>query len=90
MSLQVSICICTFLQDGFLSAVPYLVGWITSILSGILADYLRERGILRTVTVRKLWMIIGDDRIMSDVRKVKYSKRLEFKYLLNSNVISVQ
>ncbi|XP_014675000.1 PREDICTED: sialin-like [Priapulus caudatus] len=46
-------------KDGFVSALPYLMSWIVMILSGFLADYLRERDILSTVSVRKIWMLIG-------------------------------
>uniref|UniRef100_H2ZGX8 Sialin n=1 Tax=Ciona savignyi TaxID=51511 RepID=H2ZGX8_CIOSA len=40
-------------QDGFMSALPYLVMWITINLFGLLADYLRQHNILNTTQTRK-------------------------------------
>ncbi|KAL5014023.1 hypothetical protein ScPMuIL_008293 [Solemya velum] len=41
-------------QNGFMSALPYLLCWIVQVLGGILADCLRSRRLLSTVYTRKL------------------------------------
>ncbi|XP_061767299.1 sialin [Nerophis ophidion] len=46
-------------QNGVLSALPYLGCAVCAILSGQLADYLREKCSYPTVTVRKTFTIIG-------------------------------
>lgn len=46
-------------QSGFLSAVPYLVMWITINASGQVADFLRGRYILSTTNTRKLFNTLG-------------------------------
>ncbi|XP_018323870.1 sialin [Agrilus planipennis] len=46
-------------SNGLLSAVPYLVMWISTFGYSSLADYLINRGILRTGTVRKILNSIG-------------------------------
>jgi len=47
------------MQNGFVAALPYLVMWISINLSGLLADYLRENGLLTTTQVRKSANTIG-------------------------------
>ncbi|XP_076437789.1 sialin-like [Babylonia areolata] len=46
-------------QDGFLSGVPYLVLWLTQLMSGFVADYLRRRGYLSTGATRKMFNTTG-------------------------------
>ncbi|XP_049591389.1 sialin [Syngnathus scovelli] len=46
-------------QNGWLSALPYLGCGLSAILSGHLADYLRERRRCPTVTVRKCFSLVG-------------------------------
>ncbi|XP_034407494.1 sialin [Cyclopterus lumpus] len=46
-------------QNGLLSALPYLGCAVMAVLSGQLADYLRETCLYRTVTVRKCFSIVG-------------------------------
>ncbi|XP_056291616.1 sialin [Pseudoliparis swirei] len=46
-------------QNGLLSALPYLGCAVMAVLSGQLADYLRETCLCRTVTVRKAFSIVG-------------------------------
>ncbi|CAK8673454.1 unnamed protein product [Clavelina lepadiformis] len=46
-------------QDGFVASVPYLIAWLSMILSGLLADYLLTRGWLNTTQTRKLFTIIA-------------------------------
>ncbi|XP_068424990.1 sialin [Clinocottus analis] len=46
-------------QNGLLSALPYLGCALTAVLSGQLADYLRESRRCRTVTVRKSFSLVG-------------------------------
>ncbi|XP_063041345.1 sialin [Engraulis encrasicolus] len=46
-------------QNSFLSALPYLGGWIFSVLSGVLADFLLEREIMSTTAVRKSFTVVG-------------------------------
>nr|CAB3266122.1 sialin [Phallusia mammillata] len=41
-------------QDGFISALPYLVMWVSINLSGLLADTLREKGVFTTTQTRKI------------------------------------
>ncbi|XP_061645522.1 sialin [Phyllopteryx taeniolatus] len=46
-------------QNGFLSALPYLGCALFAMMSGQLADYLRERRRYSTVTVRKSFSVVG-------------------------------
>lgn len=46
-------------QNGFLSALPYLGCGVLAVLSGQVADYLRETCLIRTVVVRKCFSLIG-------------------------------
>ncbi|XP_069000369.1 sialin [Embiotoca jacksoni] len=46
-------------QNGLLSALPYIGCAVSAIVSGQIADYLRETCLYRTVTVRKSFSIIG-------------------------------
>jgi len=46
-------------QDGFISALPYLVMWIAINFAGYIADYLRGKGILSTTQTRKVFNAIG-------------------------------
>ncbi|XP_062581343.1 sialin-like [Saccostrea cucullata] len=41
-------------QDGFLSALPYLVCWICQMSSGQIADFIRRNNYLSTAATRKL------------------------------------
>jgi len=45
-------------ENGFLSALPYVLQWIIIITSGLVADYLRKN-CLSTGMVRKLMSIVG-------------------------------
>nr|XP_020453334.1 sialin-like [Monopterus albus] len=47
-------------SNGFLSALPYLGGWLISILSGFVADNLIERRVFSVTVVRKLFTLIGE------------------------------
>ncbi|KAI1901770.1 hypothetical protein AGOR_G00037820 [Albula goreensis] len=46
-------------QNGFLSALPYLGGWLFSVSSGIIADTLLERELLGVTAVRKIFTLTG-------------------------------
>ncbi|KAI5091729.1 sialin isoform X1, partial [Silurus meridionalis] len=46
-------------QNSFLSALPYLGGWLFSVLSGALADKLLEKEIMSITTIRKLFTFAG-------------------------------
>ncbi|KAJ8284991.1 hypothetical protein COCON_G00038410 [Conger conger] len=46
-------------ENGMLSALPYLGCWLFALLGGQLADWLRERWFIPTVTVRKAFSIAG-------------------------------
>lgn len=46
-------------QNGLLSALPYLGAWLVSTLSGVLADYLIERKVFSVTVVRKLFTLAG-------------------------------
>ncbi|XP_013885964.1 sialin isoform X2 [Austrofundulus limnaeus] len=46
-------------SNGFLSALPYLGNLLMALLSGVAADYLMERKVFSTTTVRKLFTFIG-------------------------------
>ncbi|XP_062846636.1 sialin [Trichomycterus rosablanca] len=46
-------------QNSFLSALPYLGGWLFSVLSGVLADTLLERELLSVTAVRKIFTLTG-------------------------------
>uniref|UniRef100_A0A8C9PYL1 Uncharacterized protein n=1 Tax=Spermophilus dauricus TaxID=99837 RepID=A0A8C9PYL1_SPEDA len=56
----------TNLRDsGILSALPFVVGCVCIILSGLLADFLLSRRVLRLVTIRKLFTAIGNGVVFS-------------------------
>ncbi|XP_029022325.1 sialin [Betta splendens] len=46
-------------SNGFLSALPYLGGWLVSTLSGFAADSLIERRVFSIAVVRKLFTVTG-------------------------------
>ncbi|PSN49739.1 putative inorganic phosphate cotransporter [Blattella germanica] len=46
-------------ENGFLSALPYLVMWFSSICSGWLCDFLINRGYLSITSARKLFTTIA-------------------------------
>ncbi|XP_069941805.1 putative inorganic phosphate cotransporter isoform X6 [Cherax quadricarinatus] len=46
-------------QDSFVSALPYLLMWLFSIIAGQVADYLRTRGTLSTTATRRIFNSIG-------------------------------
>ncbi|KAI7805384.1 sialin [Triplophysa rosa] len=46
-------------QNGMLSALPYIGCWCATLLGGQLADFLRERCLIRTVIVRKAFTLVG-------------------------------
>ncbi|KAM4772109.1 sialin [Rhinophrynus dorsalis] len=46
-------------ENGFLSAIPYFGCWVCMILTGLLADYMRERLNISTVVVRKIFNTVG-------------------------------
>ncbi|XP_048729076.1 sialin-like isoform X2 [Ostrea edulis] len=46
-------------QDGFLSALPYLVCWMCQTSSGQIADFIRRNKYLSTVSTRKLFNSCG-------------------------------
>uniref|UniRef100_A0A2K6RBX6 Solute carrier family 17 member 1 n=1 Tax=Rhinopithecus roxellana TaxID=61622 RepID=A0A2K6RBX6_RHIRO len=46
-------------QNGFLSSLPYLFGWICGILVGQLSDFFLTRNILSVIAVRKLFTAAG-------------------------------
>lgn len=50
--------LCLF-QNGLLSAMPYLVMWITSIVLGYVADKLLEKKIVGITNLRKILGTIG-------------------------------
>lgn len=54
-------CVCVIIcpQNGFLSALPYMGCAVVAVLSGQIADYLRETCQYRTVVVRKVFSLIG-------------------------------
>jgi len=49
--------VCKF-QDGLFSAIPYIVFWAFINISGLIADYMRAKGV-RTTVVRKIMVSIG-------------------------------
>ncbi|KAM6184924.1 putative small intestine urate exporter [Rhynchocyon petersi] len=46
-------------MSGILSALPPIFGFVSTILGGLLADFLLSRKILRLATIRKLFTAIG-------------------------------
>ncbi|XP_018603298.1 sialin [Scleropages formosus] len=46
-------------QNGFLSALPYLGGWLFSVGSGVVADCILERELLSITAVRKIFTLTG-------------------------------
>lgn len=50
----------SFPQNGLLSALPYLGCSVTAVLSGQLADYLRESCDYPTAGVRKAFTVVGE------------------------------
>uniref|UniRef100_A0A3B3YVY2 Sialin n=1 Tax=Poecilia mexicana TaxID=48701 RepID=A0A3B3YVY2_9TELE len=52
-------------QNGFLSALPYLGCALMAVLSGQVADYLRETRLYSTVFVRKSFSLIGNKHLQA-------------------------
>lgn len=46
-------------ENGILSAIPYITMWITSLVCGVLADWILKHGFLTVTTVRKVLATIG-------------------------------
>uniref|UniRef100_A0A4W3HER2 Sialin n=1 Tax=Callorhinchus milii TaxID=7868 RepID=A0A4W3HER2_CALMI len=46
-------------ENSFLSALPYLGGWLAILFGGQLADFLRKRKICSTLAVRKIFTLLG-------------------------------
>ncbi|XP_071356297.1 sialin isoform X1 [Trachinotus anak] len=46
-------------SNGFLSALPYLGSWLSSTLSGVVADSLIERRVFSVTVVRKIFTLTG-------------------------------
>ncbi|KAG9279862.1 sialin isoform X1 [Astyanax mexicanus] len=46
-------------QNSFLSALPYLGGWLFSVLSGVIADNLLERELMGVTAIRKIFTVVG-------------------------------
>ncbi|XP_066530376.1 sialin [Hoplias malabaricus] len=46
-------------QNSFLSALPYMGAWLSSVLSGVIADSLLERELLGVTAVRKIFTVVG-------------------------------
>ncbi|XP_050412610.2 sialin [Patella vulgata] len=46
-------------KDGILSAVPYMAVMVTTILTGLVADWIRDKKYLSTVATRKLMNTLG-------------------------------
>ncbi|KAL4629422.1 sialin-like [Arapaima gigas] len=46
-------------QNGFLSALPYLGAWLFSVVSGVVADSILERGLMSVTAVRKIFTLTG-------------------------------
>lgn len=47
-------------QNGFLSAVPFILCYIFGVIGSFMADWLRYRRILSTVEVRKVFSTAGE------------------------------
>ncbi|XP_069462354.1 sialin isoform X2 [Ambystoma mexicanum] len=56
-------------ENGFLSALPYLGCWSCMILTGLLADYMREKLNISTVVVRKVFnsVVLQDSSLESQI-----------------------
>ncbi|XP_020859018.1 putative small intestine urate exporter isoform X2 [Phascolarctos cinereus] len=48
-----------FEENGFLSALPLIISWISMTLGSKIADFLLSKKILRLITVRKLFTFLG-------------------------------
>ncbi|XP_075827113.1 sodium-dependent phosphate transport protein 4 isoform X1 [Microtus pennsylvanicus] len=46
-------------DNGFLSSLPFFIGWVVGILGGLLADFLLSKN-FRLVTVRKILTVLGN------------------------------
>ncbi|XP_069162723.1 sialin isoform X3 [Procambarus clarkii] len=46
-------------HDSFVSALPYLLMWVFSVVAGQVADYFRARGTLSTTATRRIFNSIG-------------------------------
>ena len=54
------------LQNGLLSALPYIGFWLAIVVSGQLADIVRARGFLTTTQTRKVGNSLGKVQATSD------------------------
>lgn len=58
-------------QSGVLSSLPFVAASTCTVLGGQLADFLLSRGLLRLVTVRKLFSCLGEGRRSPRPRAVR-------------------
>ncbi|KAK7579663.1 hypothetical protein V9T40_000292 [Parthenolecanium corni] len=47
-------------NNGLLSSLPYLAGWVTAILFSIIATYIQRRNLLSKTVHRKMWNSIAE------------------------------
>ena len=59
-----------YIQNGALSAVPYICQAVCAFAGGQVADILRERGILTTTGARRLFELIGKWLVTLTSRRV--------------------
>jgi hypothetical protein len=50
----------TNFQNAFLSALPYAMMWLVSVLGSLATDFVRARGYLSTTATRKVANTLGD------------------------------
>jgi len=51
-------------QNGVLSGAPYLFMWMFLVVSGMIADVLRNKNVLSTTNIRKMMNAIGQSRLI--------------------------
>ncbi|KAK7082382.1 hypothetical protein SK128_002996 [Halocaridina rubra] len=66
-------------QNSFISALPYILMWIVSIVAGLTADSLRNKGYLSTTTTRRIFNSIGSYGPMICIVLVGYAGCDKFK-----------
>ena len=49
-----------FSQNGFMSSLPYVVQFMTTVSGGQLADFIRRKGIMSTTVTRKTFLAISE------------------------------
>ncbi|XP_060045258.1 probable small intestine urate exporter isoform X3 [Erinaceus europaeus] len=77
-----------FRDTGILSAVPFLISFVSYLIGGQLVDYLFSRKILRLITIRKVFSVFGvlfPSGLLFSLHWVKFSHNITIAFLMLSS-----